>query len=369
MAVAHMTLNDQSSTVKMWGEDLKIEQKFPSYSLGQMSETGVSSIQIVRYLNKKNEIVKNKKKKDIEESYENGLISKKEKETQLLELSKKYSFVLRTVQRSLKFLTEDGFLINQHGKYILSEKCIESLKTCSGNFGTSVLLSLMRSYNPVYNTLNKNISNLVTLFGSYILYSLLEAGRPINDDYFSQAGLAPLTIKEKNNFTFRWLKDALDIPSLFSYFIETFLNQPEDELLRGVKTVKSTTYKRKKGSKHFDHIFTDSEGKKYYNLSVWDGEETGYIKEDGEEYLPNYESYIKVPHFNSPLQFLNIDSGDNSQEYELLYELGEEMYNKIKKKFSENYPKEYKKLSNNISVVNYGSKNIEAREFYGKLKV
>jgi hypothetical protein len=222
----------------------------------------------------------------------------------------------------------------------------------------------MRIHEPLYNTTEKNICNLVTLFGTYVFYCLLESSRPIDDKYFLGSGYDPMTIEEKNTFTEKWLKDAIDVSLLYRYFIETFLNQPDDDLLKKLKAARpSGYYKPNKDSKKLEQVFADSEGKEYRGLGLveWDG--VGYVKENGEPYFADYDSFIEIPKVKSPFF---VDSFPPVELYQIPFEIEERMYEKIKKLFSEKYPKLYNKLINNPSSVNYGLKNIEALDFYAK---
>jgi len=362
-ALAQMTLGNKDEAPINEGKEF--EEKIPQYKFANVNPLGVSSHQITDYIKKKNEISKTREIENIEKKYEKGEIDSNRKEIEIHSKREKDVINLRTVQRSLQFFIRKGLVIREGGKYKLSEDAIENLKSYSGTFGHNVLQSLMRIHQPGYNSTKKNVSRLITLFGWYVFYCLLEASRPINDEYFVRSGYNPMTTEEKNNFTEKWLKDAIDVSLLYRYFIETFLNQPDDNLIEKLKAAKPSGYKPNKDSKMLEQVFTDADGNEYRGLALVELDGVGYVNDHGEGYVVNYDSSRDIPKTKFPFF---IDAFSDIETYEIPLEIEEKLYNKIIKIFSEKDPTLYQKLIDNPSNIYHGLKNIEAIDFYTKVR-
>ena len=87
----------------------------------------------------------------------------------------------------------------------------------------------MKSHTHLYNTTKKNLKKLTLLFGNYIMRCFLEISKHIDDIYFKAIGYSPMNPAEKNQFTETWLNNLINIPLMYKYFLDTFLNQPDDE--------------------------------------------------------------------------------------------------------------------------------------------
>jgi hypothetical protein len=102
---------------------------------------------------------------------------------------------------------------------------------------------------------------LITLFGTYIIACLLEISRPIEDFFFTNKKLKPLTIEEKNEFTELYLENIIDTKLMYKYFLETFLNQPDSDYERNLKKIQFTK-KRNNGKDVTDNNSSSIQTKK-----------------------------------------------------------------------------------------------------------
>ena len=100
------------------------------------------------------------------------------------------------------------------------------------HFDEELLVTIMKLHMPLYNTMENNLKELITLFGSYIIACLLEISRPVDDTFFITRKLKPLTFKEKSEFTENWLESIIDTKLMYMYFLQTFLNQPDDKIVK-----------------------------------------------------------------------------------------------------------------------------------------
>ena len=97
-------------------------QKNSKYGYGNNQEEGVSSNEITNYLNDKNNTKTfSEKIRNINKQYENGEIDKKEKEIKTNKILKENTINLRTVQRSLNYLINEGVIIKKNNRYRLSK--------------------------------------------------------------------------------------------------------------------------------------------------------------------------------------------------------------------------------------------------------
>ena len=83
--------------------------------------------------------------------------------------------------------------------------------------------------------------------------------------------------EEKDKFNEKWLSETINIRLMYKFFLETFLNQPDDDVVKKLKRVK---FKEKRDSKY---IYEDVEGNEYDKLVGYSPGWQRYAKEDGEK--------------------------------------------------------------------------------------
>lgn len=135
----------------------------------------VSSKEIEQYL-KQGAIAR--ATEEFQRKYFDGQIDGQRKNSYIKKHGKGIS--LRTIQRGLKTLSEKGFVGNvgkQHNKYILSitGKREAQFRAYSQAYGTISLNQIMDYMFPTNNSLDKNMLELVKVFGVYVVYALIEA--------------------------------------------------------------------------------------------------------------------------------------------------------------------------------------------------
>jgi predicted transcriptional regulator len=88
---------------------------------------------------------------------------------------------LRTIQRWLVKLVERGLVENKYNKYSLSEPGKRHLqfREFVRSYGLIALNNVMNFYFPTLYTVDQNLKKLVEIFGTYVVYCLIEAARLI----------------------------------------------------------------------------------------------------------------------------------------------------------------------------------------------
>jgi hypothetical protein len=327
-------------------------------------DIGISSKDLTLYLSNRHQPLIRKELKKIKEDYIKKKIDQDERNFLINKLNSKYHiYSERTVQRALKYFKEQGVVKVNNGKYALAHAYLNTIRLSPGYFGEKTLMSIMKLHTPLYNDLEKNIKELVTLLGSYVLICLIESGRPIDDDSFKRIKLRSMRSDEKNRFTENCLDKIIQTKSMYQFFLETFLNQPDDEVIKKVKKVTFVEV-----NEHGKYIYADENGKQYDNLPENNSSHTRYIFDDGEEYNPedleSLRNLKRVPSTISPLKFSN--SLSLNKENKFYYELDEDGFNKIQNAFSKLYPEIYKRVYSEIWNIAWGVKNHSARDLFEK---
>jgi hypothetical protein len=197
----------------------------------------VSSTEIVLFLM---EEANTRASNEFEKKYTDGQISYQKKESYLHEYAK--SMDLRTVQRWLRIFVTDGYVVRKANKYILSSKGKREMqfRQYAQAYGIISLNSIMDFNFPTINTPDRNLTNLVEIFGVYVVYVLLEAIRLIMDNKRgNEEHLHSSFFGDSSNFVkgkFRegqlvntWVKDAFNPWSMLNMFLTAISNTKGDE--------------------------------------------------------------------------------------------------------------------------------------------
>ena len=166
------------------------------------------------------------------------MVTSTTKQRRLIEKEKKrHRYIRRTVERALIYLIEHGLVIHRNHKYSLSNAAILDTTFSSSYVGFTALSNLMENlHNPTGRTLKENIEQLITFFGCYAFFCLLEAGRPIDDNFVNRVRDTPISKGEKDRLTESWMLEVLQPLVMYKFFLETFLNQIDDRKARGTKS-------------------------------------------------------------------------------------------------------------------------------------
>ncbi|MEJ7642664.1 MAG: hypothetical protein WKF36_10820 [Candidatus Nitrosocosmicus sp.] len=342
----------------------KIDASTKNSLLIKTQRESVSSLEILEYLNRANAPYLEKEIKKIKENYKHSNEDNDiEKEKEISKVMRKYRFIKRTVQRILDDLLQKELIVRENDKYRLSNTVLPTLdnRYHASSQGYELLSALMKSHTPLYNTTQKNLKDLITFFGYYIILCFLEISKPIDDNYFKAIGYSPMSVAEKNQITETWLNNIVNVPLMYKHFIETFLNQPNDDRIRQVRKVK---FKRlisdRETNKVIKYVYVDKQDNEYHNIRGLNSSRIAYVDEHGDLYKPDYQS-LKQANINIPPYYHNRIFSDKADN-EFRYELGEEMHKMITKLFEKTYPRIYRELKRDLMIkILSNEKTIQAR--------
>ena len=147
--------------------------------------------------------------------YEDGEIEQKD----IKIIAERETLKRETIQRKLKKLVEMGMVIKNSSLYSLSDVALTEIRLfdplMGKKFGSNLLTSLLWEYFPRGKDLKERVKEIISVFGFYLLYSLIEACRPIdlqNDDKITEN-------KTKDTITYRWFKNSLESAVILDSFI------------------------------------------------------------------------------------------------------------------------------------------------------
>ena len=163
-----------------------------------------------------------KARKKIEEKYQLGEISNHEimKEIERITITK------RTIIRKLNKLKEQGLIEYLNNTYCLTDLAKYEIRAYAMTFSQFAFPMLVKSASDKINKMNPykiSVKELITLFGSYVFLCLIEAARPVYDNFDFKKG-AHISVKDKEKVARTWLERTLDPKLLFSYFRLLIMN-------------------------------------------------------------------------------------------------------------------------------------------------
>lgn len=296
------------------------------------------------------------------ELHERQVFEKKELRQYHINKKRKKGYSQKNVERGLKYLSAIGEVVKHRGEYYLSETTVFGIKKYSKSFGTDTIESLIKLNKYHYNTLDENIKGLVEIFGCHIFYCLLEIARP--SEYFKTSAVKADSKMTKFEFSELWLENVMQLNVLYKYFLETFLNKPEDSFIKEFRKL------------HFSHrdsggllVYKDTENNEYRTNQIGIDPITGevadlYLNKNNERYIPNTIPAIKVPYKITPLSYYNTDFRESKSDGEIHYELNEQTYDQISKIFNNLYPTHYGLLIKAAGVKpKYGLENKSLKKY------
>ncbi len=192
-----------------------------------------SSTEIKHYLDQK------ASSEDAQSKYSNGEFSLRGIEEHVQKNSS--SMDLRTVQRWLAFWVKKGFVEKKHNKYLLSITGKRELRfrLFAQAYGTISLNAIMDCNFPTINTLEKNLSKLVEIFGIYIVNALIEATRLIvaekniqeehwHSSYFGDSSNFRDGKFREGKLVNTWIKDIFNPWHMLNMFLTAVSNPADD---------------------------------------------------------------------------------------------------------------------------------------------
>ena len=160
------------------------------------------------------------------QKYQRGTISGTELKgiisIKLHSMIKKRTLDIRTIHRKLAALVKEGLIENKKGEYSLTIKAKSDIRYFADKFGQSALSLLMSKYFPhSYATRNQSVQELVTLFGTYILFCFIETALPLDDNSrdTSRQRIKKNDIREKEHLVHSCLHNIISIESMYNSFL------------------------------------------------------------------------------------------------------------------------------------------------------
>jgi hypothetical protein len=150
--------------------------------------------------------------------YENGEIIDKDIE----KIAKKETLARETIQRKLKILVKIGIVTKLNNEYSLSEVALSEIRISdpymAKKIGSNLLINLLFQYIPAEKDLKERVKDIISLYGFYLLLSLIEACRPID----IQNQDKPIDNKTKDAIAYEWFKNSIDPVLILGSFISNF---------------------------------------------------------------------------------------------------------------------------------------------------
>lgn len=144
---------------------------------------------------------------------------------------------LRTVQRWLTKFVRSRIVEKKYNKYSLSESGKRHLRfrEFARSYGLIALNNIMNCYFPTIYTIDQNLKKLVEIFGTYIVYCLIEAARLVMSDktsdeehwhssYFGDASNFKNGKFKEKKFVDSWIKDVFSPWHMLNLFLVSISN-------------------------------------------------------------------------------------------------------------------------------------------------
>ena len=241
---------------------------------------------------------------------------------------------LRSIQRWTKALTEEGLLTNKHFgkdvKFTLTDVALTDIRYFAGHFGYIMFQELIRlnSNRRFYKTISENIKELVTLYGSYVLFCLIEASKPIDKDFVNRHRSSPLSAKERDKVATLWIEGAINPFWIFQHFLDIFRNHPGDQVLKELTHLKYKEYRKGKA------VYVDDSGIEHFYPRRFYPDDHVYVDERGAPFVRPYQD---IPFSTESSTYSGVENPR--------YEIDKEKIEALTLSFKRRYPDIYKKLS------------------------
>jgi hypothetical protein len=144
---------------------------------------------------------------------------------------------LRTIQRWLKKFVKEEIVVKKDNKYSLSEsgKRHVQFREFARSYGLIALNNIMNCYFPTIYTVDQNLKKLVEIFGTYVVYCLIEAARLIisnksnneehwHSSYFGDASNFKNGKFKERKFVDSWIKDVFNPWHMLNLFLVSISN-------------------------------------------------------------------------------------------------------------------------------------------------
>lgn len=119
---------------------------------------------------------------------------------------------IRTIQRKLNELESEGLIEEHKHKYSLTNLALEDIRYFNRNyakqFGLMSLLYIMRNHTPSKH-LQDNLQQLIEIFGIYVVNSLIEALKPLDNNIKLKSKL-PSTVIARDKLIENWILESFN---------------------------------------------------------------------------------------------------------------------------------------------------------------
>jgi hypothetical protein len=309
----------------------------------------VSNKEIEKYLIQKTNDNNQKIREKADMLFQEGWLTKKssgpteKRYEDFLSLNCKEPIDLRSIQRWTKALTDEGLLTNKHFgkevKFTLTDVAMTDIRYFAQHFGYLMFQELIRSRDLelFYKTMSGKVKELVTLYGSYMLFCLIEASKPVDEDFVNKFRSSPVSAKERDKVAALWIEDAINPFWMFRHFLDVIQGHPGDGVLQQLSHLK---YKENRKGKA---VYVDERGNEHIFPQKFYPDKHLYIDENGKLCQLDYTS-IPYPTEASTYSKSKVIHSN----YEVkgpYYEIDKEKIEALTRSFKKLYPDIYRRLS------------------------
>jgi hypothetical protein len=147
------------------------------------------------------------------------------------EYVKKHTINRRTIYNHLDYLIQKKFVERTGKEYALTDIVVKDVRYWARMFGDGALNMLMSAYWPQIFKLERNVDELIKIFGIYMISCFLEASRPVMDSNHSTNKLSTM---ERDRLIDSWISEMFNPWIMFNYFLAVANNILDDEQVQEI---------------------------------------------------------------------------------------------------------------------------------------
>jgi hypothetical protein len=174
--------------------------------------------------------LQNEKKKEIQMNEWKNNNMRIMSENELSERVEKEAISMRTILRKLVKLHNEGWLEHKDSRYSIKDKLKADIRLFAPQFGRSALSNMMKQYNPsLHTTFERNLDEMIKLFGVYMIYCFTEAARPTltTSNLHNTKSLSHITKLDRDKLASFWVQNVFSPLDMYNYFLAVMENQKE----------------------------------------------------------------------------------------------------------------------------------------------
>jgi hypothetical protein len=211
-----------------------------------------STTQIWHYLDLQTQESNDKVKEHAQGKYESGGFSSNHKRDEYIRKNIKRTITPRTIQSAVRRLWKEYGLIEKEGKqYSLAPKALYDIRYFPDDFAMPAVHSLIPFS---VKNVEQSLEEFIVRFGAYIVFTFIEAMRPIKDN--------DVNLLNNERLLNLWFQDAIPIKELFDLFSSLY-HKKDDEM-------KDTTIRKltQVFEKRYPEIYRELSSKKLATIQV-----------------------------------------------------------------------------------------------------